>query len=197
MRRARQLHGQESISRREVLGRLAFLVAGAATTACTPLRVVLHMYPEEFDTQPDLVQRVLGAFLETVVPGAPSDDPNLARAYLDPDFPLAKYAGYLASDLCKRSKRMFANPNFETLTGAQRAAVVENALRADGTTARLYNGAIYLGQVAFYAGIYDDDRGCPLIGFEGRYRFRGLEATSYPHPERYLARAITVDGNPA
>lgn len=197
MRRAKQLDGQQSISRRDVLGTLAFLFAGVATTACTPVRVVLHMYPEKFDTQPDLVRRVLCAFVATVVPGAPSDDRNLARACLDPDYPLAKYAGLLASDLCKRSKQMFADPNFEALTLDQRAAVIENALQADGTTARLYDGAIYLSQVAFYAGIYDDDRGCPLIGFEGRYRFHGLEATSYPHPERFLARAITVDGNPA
>lgn len=197
MRRAKELDGRQSISRRDVLGRLAFLFAGAAATACTPLRVVLHMYPEEFDTQPGLVRRMLCAFVETVVPGAPSDDPNLARACLDPDYPLAKYAGFLASDLCKRSKQMFANPNFVALTSDRRAAVVQNALQADGTTARLYNGAIFLSQVAFYAGIYDDDRGCPLIGFEGRYRFRGLEATSYPHPERFLARAITLDGNPA
>lgn len=196
MRRAKELDGQQSISRRDMLGRLGFLFAGAAATACTPVRVILHMYPEEFDTQPDLVRRVLRAFVETVVPGAPSDDPNLARAYLDPDYPLAKYAGFLASDLCKRSKQMFADPNFDALTIDQRTAVVENALHADGTTARLYNGAIFLGQVAFYAGIYDDDRGCPLIGFEGRYRSKGLEATSYPHPERFLARTITVDGNP-
>ncbi len=197
MRRTTQLDSQQSISRRDVLGRLAFLLAGAAATACTPVRVVLHMYPDEFDTQPDLVRRALCAFVRTVVPGAPSDDPNLARACVDPEYPLAKYAGFLASDLCKRSKQMFAEANFDALTSDQRAAVVENALHADGTTTRLYNGAIFLIQVTFYAGIYDDERGCPLIGFEGRYRFRGLEATSYPHPERFLARAITVDGNPA
>jgi hypothetical protein len=49
MRRAKEPDSKQSISRRDVLGRLAFLFAGAAATACTPVRVVLHMYPDEFD----------------------------------------------------------------------------------------------------------------------------------------------------
>src|SRR5574341_143571 len=43
----------------------------------------------------------------------------------------------------------------------------------------------------------DDGTGCPLIGFEGAYRFRGLDALTHPDPERFLASVATRDGNPA
>ena len=75
--------------------------------------------------------------------------------------------------------------------------MVESGLSADATTERLYRGAIFLTQIACYAGIYDPEGGCPLIQFDGGYGVRGLDATTYPEPERFLARSVTRDGNPA
>ena len=42
----------------------------------------------------------------------------------------------------------------------------------------------------------DDEGGCPLIGFEGRFRMRPLAELSYPDPESFLPGALTTDGNP-
>ena len=66
-------------------------------------------------------------------------------------------------------------------------------LGADATTRKLYRGAIYLTQVANYAGIYDDT-GCPMIEFSGRYR--GAKV-SYEHPESFLPEPLTPAGNAA
>lgn len=185
------------VNRREAVRRLALLAAGVAATGCTPLRVVLRLYPDEFDSQPEMMDRVLRAFVVTVIPGAPIEDPQLVRAYYDPYYPLAKYTDFLASDLSRRAEQRFGTAAFDRLTVDERARVIQDGLEADRITARLYNGAIFLAQVSFYGGIYDDAKGCSLIGFEGRYRFRGVDAITHPEPERFFARSISSDGNPA
>jgi hypothetical protein len=72
--------------------------------------------------------------------------------------------------------------------------VIRDGLEADGTTRKLYQGAIYLAQIAFYGGIYDDDAGCPLIDFPGRYRG---DPVTYDDAHQFLARAQTPGGNHA
>lgn len=84
---------------------------------------------------------------------------------------------------------------FDRLSADDRTAVVHDGLHADGTTRRLYTGAVFPAQVSTYAGIYDAERGCPLIGFEGRYRVRSLDQVTYPSPGRFLAAGATTDGN--
>ncbi len=182
------------LSRREALRQLGAVVAGLAA-ACTPLRVVLHDYPRDFETDPALLDRVLRAFATTVIPGADPDAPNLVRALGDPALPFAAYRAFFASDLSRRTADRFGEPAFERLSLECRTAVVTDALSADATTKKLYTGAIFLTQASYYAGIYDDAAGCSLIGFEGTYRFRGFDAFTYPDPERFLAAATTRDGN--
>lgn len=184
-----------NISRRDAVGRLALLTAGIAA-GCTPLRIVLKGYPEAFETDDELVDATLRAFVATVIPGAPVDDPNMVRAYYDRDLsPLPKYRGFLAADLCSRAARRYGVPRFAALAVEERSRVIRDGIEASGTTRRLYEASIFLAQVAFYAGIYDDERGCPLIEWEGRYRPRPLSEISYPHPEAYLAAAATQNGN--
>jgi hypothetical protein len=156
---------------------------------------VLHLYPEDLD-RTDAGDRILAAFGRTVIPGAPADDASLFRALKDPALPFHRYAGFFAADLDERARRGFRR-GFAQLGSEERTAVVRGALGADGTTARLYEGAIFLTQIAYFSGIYDADRGCPLIDFDGAYRFRGLEATTFPDPDRFLARSVSLDGNPA
>ncbi|MFQ5678380.1 MAG: hypothetical protein ACE5HP_02885 [Gemmatimonadota bacterium] len=185
----------EPISRRDAVARLgalgAVLVAG-----CTPLRVVLKGYPERFETDAHLVERTLRAFVVTVVPAVSEDDRGLVRAFYDEDLsPLAKYRGFLAADLAARAFRRFGHSRFDDLETPQRTRVILDGLRGDGTTRRLYEGAIFLTQVAVYAGIYDDERGCPEIEWEGRYRPRPWSEITYPEPESFLGRSLTSDGN--
>jgi hypothetical protein len=183
---------QTSIARREALRRLGVLTAGLAS-ACTPLRIVLHDYPSAFDGE-EASDRVLRAFVLTVIPEADARDPNLLRAFRDPDLRFAPYRGFFVSDLCQRSAAR-TGESFDRLNQAERLAVVQEGLGADATTARLYTGAILVAQASYYGGIYDDTRGCALIEFEGAYQFRGLAAITYPDPERFLSWPLTADGN--
>jgi hypothetical protein len=175
---------------------LGVLAGGAVLGGCDTLRVVFRAYPREFDLHPDLSETVLKAYVSTVVPGAPIDNPNLARIYFDEDFPFAPYSAFLASDLCDRSEEQFGVGRFDRLSEGQRAEILRAALRQGGTTGRLYTGAIFLAQVSFYAGIYDDEAGCELICFPGRNSGPAAGDLSYPNPESYLARTATTGGSP-
>ncbi len=185
----------EPLSRRAAIARLGLATVGLAV-GCTPLRIVLHSYPEEFDRDGDLLDRVLLAFVTTVVPGVPPDSPNLVRIFRDDWVPFAPYCSFFASDLCKRARRLYGIGRFESLSLAQRTAVVQSGLDADSTTRKLYNGAIFLAQLNVYAGIYDSARGCPLIDFPGSFKGVPLADQTYPNPDDFLPRALTADGNP-
>jgi hypothetical protein len=180
-----------SMTRRKILTGVALSAGFLATSGCLPARVVLQSLPKEFESV-EVLDRVLRAFVVTIIPDAQMDRPNLARVLFDPYFPLATYAPYLADDLCRRSQKRFSVNAFEDLEPEQRAEIVQSALADGGPTERLYSGAIYLAQASFYAGIYAPELGCPEIGFAGR--FRGLDGVSDLH--RAFPRALTEDGNP-
>jgi hypothetical protein len=183
---------QTSIARREALRRLGTMTAGLAS-ACTPLRIVLHDYPSVFDAE-EASDRVLRAFVLTVIPEAEAGDPNVLRAFRDPDLRFAPYRGFFVSDLCQRAAAR-TGESFDRLSQAGRMAVVQEGLAADATTERLYSGAILVVQASYYGSIYDDKRGCALIDFEGAYQFRGIAAVTYPDPERFLSWPLTANGN--
>lgn len=183
---------QHPISRRQLLQQLGVIAAGLGA-ACTPMRVLVNAYPQAFDDDPALTERVLRAFTITVIPGAP-DDADLTRALVDPDYPFAPFAAFFAADLDRAGRERYGQA-FERLDPAARTAIVADGLAADASTRKLYHGAVALAQIAFYAGIYDDRKGCTLIGFEGGYRWHPLAEITHPDPTRFLAEALTPDGN--
>jgi len=184
----------EPLSRRAALKRLGIAAGAAALQRCTPLRLAFGLYPAQDDRAAD---RVLRAFVVTVIPGAPPEDPNLTRVFFDPFYPFAPYRSWLVWDLDRRARALTGGTSYPDLDLGRRADVVQDALVAgDGTTARLYQGAIFLAQAAVYAGIYDDELGCPLIDFHGASGLLPLEAQTYPAPGRFLPAADTADGNP-
>ena len=181
------------MERREVVRYLALILAGAAADACTPLRIVTRSFPAAFKHDPDLVAQTLRAFTAAVVPGFEPGDTDPARVLLDRHYPFAKYAQFFASDLSRRAEQRGGGP-FASLDVAQRTAVIMEGLKCDATTRKLYRGAIFLTQIALYAGIYDSDAGCSLIDFHGRYRGGEL---SYDDPESFLPQSLTAQGNAA
>jgi hypothetical protein len=181
-----------TIGRRELIG----LLAAAGLAGCTPARILLQAYPEPFKQDDELNERILSAFADAIIPGAGEHDRNVVRVYRDEFYPFAKYHRYFASDLCRRAGDVCGTEEFGRLSRRERERVIEAALASDGTSRKLYSGAIMLTQVAFYGGIYDDQRGCAEIAFDGEYRFRGLEAVTYPDPERFLATPMTPSGHP-
>ncbi len=183
-----------SISRAEFLKYAAVMVTSAAV-GCTPLRVVTKSYPKRYDNDRDLVGRTLRAFVDAIIPGAPLDEPNLVKAFGDPNYPFYKIRGFFVSDLNARARKAFRK-SFESLSRAERTGIVRNALDGGPVTSRLYRGAILLTQVSFYAGIYDDAGGCPLIDFRGASGIAWSGASATPVDRALLAAECTSDGNP-
>jgi hypothetical protein len=183
-----------AITRAEFL-RIAAVSLGAAAAACTPLRIAAHAYPDRYDEDRRVIDQVLRAFVDVVIPGVPPNDPNLVKAFGDPNFPFHKLRGFFVSDLNARARKRFRR-GFQALTRSDRTAIVERGLRSDAITARIYRGAVFLAQVSFYAGIYDEMRGCPLIGFHGASGVRMNQAAGGPADRGLLALERTADGNP-
>ena len=186
-----------AMSRRAALSGMVALAGAAVLTGCTPLRILMRWYPEAFDRDPELTGRVLRAFVDTVIPGAPAGgDPNLAHVFFDPGLPFADHAAFFAADLCRRAESRHGCW-FDGLSRPQRVEVVRDGLSGDATARRLYDGAIFLAQISCFAGIYDDRRGCPLIDFEGGYHLLPREELTFPEPGRFLPAPVTRSGNPA
>ena len=171
------------------------MLAGALFVGCSPVRILLKDYPKKFDTNEELADSFLRAFVATVIPGAPIDDPNLTRIYSDGYYPFHSYCGFFVSDLADRSADLYRNERFDHLTVEQRTKVIEDGLDANATTARLYTAAIYMAQASFYGGIYDDKKGCPSIDYHGGNSAFITDEMYYPDNSMFLAKQATKDGN--
>lgn len=186
------------VSRREAMRRMAIVGTGLTVglaAGCTPIKIGLGVYPNSYDTNLEIGERVLRAFVTTVIPGIPATTPNLIRVFEDDDYPLAQFRGYLISDLCERADKLFDMKLFSALDAEQRIRVVQDALSAHKTTRQVYEGAIWLAQISCFAGIYNDAGGCELIDFQGASGLLPLAEQTYPAPELYLAHSLTADGN--
>ncbi|HUI65339.1 MAG TPA: hypothetical protein VL126_10890 [Bacteroidota bacterium] len=159
-------------------------------------RMIFKLYPRRFSTDRSLADRVLRAFVLTVIPGADKEDPDLVRMYFDRDYPFYPYTAFLVFDLVRRSARMCAGSSFADLGGEERTLVLEKALCASDTVARLYRGAMLMAQVSYYAGIYNAEKGCSLIDFPGKNAGFSRQEISYPNPAQYLPYPMSLDGNP-
>ncbi|MBI1805068.1 MAG: hypothetical protein HY033_08920 [Ignavibacteriae bacterium] len=182
------------ISRLDFIKNLS-LLSGLLVAGCTPLRILLKQFPEEFKTNNELIDTMLRAFVVTVIPGAPFDDPNLTRIYTDDFYPFHSYCGFFVSDPSKRSEELYGTERFEQLAFDQRTKVIQGGLQADATLARLYAGAIFMAQASFYGGIYDDEKGCPLIDFHGTNSGFSADEMFYPDGRSFLACEVTQTGN--
>jgi len=184
-----------AMPRREALRRLG-LLACALASGCTPLRMLLHAYPDSCGVGAGAPEHVLAAFVTTVIPGAEGRPESLARPFRDRALPFASHADYFAWDLCERGRRRFGARSFDRLTVEEREWVLRDGLAADRVTRRLYRGAITLSQVAVYAGIYDDGAGCALIGFDGANTGYPSATITYANAAAFLPAGRTCDGNP-
>ena len=186
--------GKSDVRRRDFIR----IMAGAGlATACTPVRIGLKIYPREFEEHSQLVEETLRAFVLTIVPGIPEDAPDLTRPFHDELFRLDAHCGFLASDLCTRADRIAGNRRFALLAYEDRARVVADGLAAGGVTTRLYSAAAYVTQIACYASIYDDGKGCIITGFEGRFNIERMAGVRDPHLDLFREITSSGTGNPA
>ncbi len=190
-------HEFQSLNRRQAIRLLAGGIAALATAACTPATIILQSYPEQYRRGTAATRLALGAFTATVVPGLTPEETLAVTALEDPFYPTAKYCAFLASDLDRRARRRHERP-FSALDLSERTAIVRKALDdGDATTRKLYTGAVFLTQAAVYGGIHADSAGCRLTGFPGGNHLADPKQVSYPNPDRFAARELSRDGNPA
>lgn len=178
-------------TRRDILKGLG-IAALVGLASCTPVKYILNPRPKRY-LDPSTLERTLRAFAETIIPGAPLDEPNLVRIFTDDYYPFAEYAAFFANDLDSRSHDTFRR-EFAELTQDDRTTIVKAGLAADATMSRLYYAAIYMTKVSFFGGIYDDTKGCPMIEFYGKDGFMSADMY-YDNASQYLAREITINGN--
>jgi hypothetical protein len=186
---------KRQFTRRE-FSKMLFAGAALGIASCSPLKAVFKAYPAKFDRDTGLDDRLLLAFVQTVVPGCDAKDPNAIRIYRDEYFGFSKYLGFFTSDLASRSNRLFGTEQFETLSQSDREKVICSGLDDDATISRLYRGAILMAKASIYAGIYDDSAGCPHIDYHGRNNGYSDDEMFYPNAQQYFAPPITKDGNP-
>lgn len=183
------------LSRRELLRTLAWVTAGLAGSACVPAELVFNASPAPHPRDPNVVEPILRMFVETVVPGTPVDRPGAAGVFFDPFYPLTPHRAWLARDLNDRAMQRHGQP-FDGLPRSSRASIIHAGISGQGLTRRVYNGAVFLAQVAVYAGLAHPAGACPVIGFEGRSGLRSLAAQTYPNPRLFLGPTRSADGNP-
>lgn len=184
----------QRVSRLEFLKQLC-IGSGVLLAGCTPMKIVLGAFPDEFKRDTELRERILRAFVTAVIPGASEDDPQLVRMFTDEYYPFHEYCAFFVADLSSRSNRLFGDRHFDNLSLQERTQVIRDGLSDDVMIVRLYRGAIFLSQVSFYAGIYDDEKGCPLIDFHGTNFGFTDEVMYYAETTRFLAPAATATGN--
>ena len=169
------------------------LLGGSGAIGCSTLRIASGLAPGARRRARDREADVMQAFCTAVVPVSADEVNDVARAYRDPEFPLARHLPLLVHDLDARSH----GAGFDRLADDERREIVLDGSEARGPVGRLYRGAILLTQVAFYASIYDDERGCPAIDYPGAGELADRALQTYADPESYFGRSHSADGNPS
>jgi len=182
-------------SRRQAIQTIAAVLSAVGAAACAPARILLGAYPAEFKGNSARTMATLAAFVCTVEPGACPDPARTALTLQDAYYPLARYAAYLASDLDGRANHGYRRP-FAALSCAERAAVVASGLAAGGVTGKLYSGAVYLTQIAVYAGLGSSDN--RLLHLEAvSFDNTPHRSASFPDAKPRFPRSLSLNGNPA
>jgi len=184
-----------AISRREALTRLSAIALGIAAAGCAPAAIAGRaLYPEAAALDDDAIARGLTAFVATVIP-EPGVADAVARRFADPFLRFAPHRGEFVADLMRRADLLARTDRFDRLSADQRRTIVQAGLDGGAVTGRLYGGAVFLAQIVYYSGLWNERGDCAFIGYDGG--FTGGSPVSYDDPEPFLPEAITADGNPA
>jgi len=185
------------ITRRTALGRLGAIALGVTATGCAPQTILGRaLYPEAVALDPDVVTRMLTAFVAVVIPEPATAGP-IVRRFADPALRFADYRAALAADLMRHAQQRADTDRFDRLTVTDRLEIVQEGLDGGAVSARLYGGAVFLSRIVYFCGLWNERGACDFIGYQGAYTFAGYEALTWPEPDRFLPAAITADGNPA
>lgn len=192
---------RETLDRRRLIALLAVATAGLAAPGCIPLDRLLSRYRSMLGDDPELETSIYRGLVDAVVPGLDAgtlDSPNLTRVFFDEDLPFAPYHLDLSAHLCKSARRHFDDWRFDELNPAERRQVVRLGLNGGRLVGRLYAAGVFITQVATYAGIYDDDRGCAMIEYPGRNQLLNWGRMCYQDLRvSYTSDGVAPGGQPA
>ena len=184
------------MSRRAALVRLGVMTAGVAAAGCAPAAMAGRaLYPEAVALDEDTVQRVLTAFAAVVIP-EPDAAGAVVRCFAVPELRFAEFRDEFTADLMRRADQLARTDRFDRLPAEQRRAIVQSGIDGGTVSRRLY-AAVFLTQVVYYSGIWNEQGACPFIGYAGAYAFTGYDALTWPDPGRFFPVSLTTDGNPA
>ena len=176
------------IGRREALSRF-MLGSFGLFIGCAPIK--------SFDSKSGVsgTQRetnILGAFMETIVPGLQVNQSDLTSVFYDNYYQYSKLRRILVKDLINQTKKMFGVKTFEILHSENRKKIIQHVLAVGGIMKKVYVGAIYLTQIAAYSGFCNRDQSSSIIDFKAEY---GFEPNSYRNYKDFLGENQTIDGN--
>jgi len=160
------------------------------------VQMVLRIFPRKYCLDNRIKDKILKAFVTTIIPGSDINDQNLVKMYNDNFYPFSNYCGYFVYDLNRRSKKLYSGKNFWTLTLSEKTVVVQNALSGRELTKRLYKGAILMAQVSFYGAVYNEGRGVPLVYFPGENNGYSKEESTYDFGCSLFDKELSADGHP-
>lgn len=180
--------GSTNINRREALSRFLLGTAGFLVS-CSPLNI---LGAKSTLTSKQTEIEILGAFMETIVPGLDVNHPGLTAVFYDKYYRFTKFRKILVNDIINQTRKLFSVNSFETLQREGREKIVQHVLNVGGIMKKVYSGAIYLTQITAYAGLYNRNYSSPIIDFKAEYSF---EPTSYPNYKDFLGDNQTIDGN--
>ncbi len=161
------------------------------------VQMILKIFPHRYCKDHDFKEKILRAFVTTIIPGADESDENLVKMFNDDYYPFSTYCGYFVYDLNRRSRKLFCKIDFFNLSLKERTAVVQNALAGKELSRRLYKGAILMAQVSYYGAVYNEERGCPLIYFPGNNEGYSNEEVTYSFSSLYFDRELSIEGQPS
>ena len=171
--------GMQKTSRRRLLKQMLGVTAGLAAA---PALSVAAESPR---------QRGLRALVETVCPRPSPARQDALRILQDDAYPLAWIIVLVVAGLDARAHDVGA-ADFASLAPDERHAALADATASGASM--LYEGAIYLTQIGYFAGVYHPERGSPTIGFEGAFTLRA--PAPGPYPLDLVSGGEDGDGNP-
>ena len=188
------------LSRRRAIALLGMAAAGLAAPGCLVLDRVLSRYRVMLRDNRRVEEAVYRGFVDAVIPGLDArtyDSPNLVRVFFDEDLPFADFHLDMSAHLCKSAAKHCDDWRYHTLDPERRREVIRRGIESGGLVQRLYEGTVFITQVATYANIYDDSRGCRLIDYEGTSGMLDWGRMSYADlPGRYAADIRCPGGQP-
>jgi len=148
------------------IGSISVILAGSLLPSCLPLKHLTGAIPSDLKTRTDLAEETALWFAYTVIPTEAVVRQGVIDPLWDADLGFSDYCPLFLDLLQTTSKDLYGLP-FTRISHRQREQLLQHLLDGGGVGSQLIQGAILAVQCAFYAGIDDEENGCPTIGFRG------------------------------